>query len=75
VNHAVRLWSAGKKCAERNFGHQTNLDRVAQQIDDALAGLGFADVDFFRKVELPVTLDFDFAVFPKQPMTGLEFAN
>ena len=35
----------------------------------------FGDLYLFGKIWLPMTLSLDLAVFPKQPMSGLEFAD
>ena len=74
-DHRTGIYAAGKKSTQRHFRHQAHPHCIAQQVNHALAGFFFTDRNLTRKIELPVTLELDLAVFPQQRMTGLEFAN
>src|SRR6185369_3218740 len=71
----TRINTPRQKRAERNFRHQPHPHRFAKNLDRALTGFFLADVDLLSEIRLPVTLGFDVAVVPAQPVTGFEFTN
>ena len=74
-HHGARIDAAGKECAERDFRHQAHPDRGAQDLDGPLARFRFADLELSGEVGKPVTLDFDFALFPTQTVARLELLD